>query len=77
MPRRLLLAADIVADVAGTLRAEDRAILRAVVAELREKARSLAASRGMALELSPEMDRLTPTIRRLAASLDPESEHRS
>lgn len=76
MSRRLLLAAEIIEDVADTLGRADRDALDCVAAALRSRAADLAVGRGVGLELSPAMARLSPTIRRLAAALDPESEPR-
>jgi hypothetical protein len=75
MPRRLLLAADIVSDVAGALGRTERAVLETAAAELRAKAREVSLDHGLALDFSPEMDRLRPSIRRLASALAPEFEH--
>ena len=76
MPRRLLLAAEIVLDVAATLGSIERADLEAVAAELHARARDLADGQGVDLDHSPEMERLRPSIRRLAAALAPEAEYR-
>lgn len=74
MPRRLLLAADIVSDVAGVLGRTERAMLETAAADLRARAREVSLDHGLALDFSPEMDRLRPSIRRLASALAPEFE---
>lgn len=76
MPRRLLLAADIVLDVASTIGGVERQELEMMAAALQDRARLVAAREGLELDHSPEMDRLRPSIRRLAAALDPEADFR-
>lgn len=76
MPRRLLLAAEIVLDVAGALPGVDRSGLEAMAEELRAGARRLAEAQGVPLDDPPGMERLRPSIRRIAAALDPEVDYR-
>lgn len=72
MPRRLVLAAEIVMDVAESLPEPDRSRLVAAASDLQSWAGELARRQGLALDFCPQMDRLRPSIRRLAAALDPE-----
>lgn len=72
MPRRLMLAAEIVRDVAHHVPEADRSMLESVASVLTVQAAGLAADLGIALELSPAMEAIEPSIRRLAAALDPE-----
>lgn len=76
MPRRLLLAADIVLDVASTIGGMERREIELIAEALQDRARLLAARDGLELDHSPEMERLRPSIRRLAAALDPETDFR-
>lgn len=70
MPRRLLLAADILLDVARTVNEADRPLLESAAAELAARAEELCAAEGVPLKLSPTMSALLPSIRGLAPSAD-------
>lgn len=74
MPRRLLLAADIVRDVAHSCddpRDVDR--LNAAAEQLDTLAKEVAQRNGIALELNGEFTDFGASIRRLAASMAPEA----
>lgn len=61
MPGRLLLAAEIMLDVAQTMADADRPLLEAAAEELLAAAQALAAETGVRLEYSPELTRLLAT----------------
>lgn len=54
MPRRLLLAADILRDVAREVNAADRPLLEAAADELAERAAELLADEGLDREPTPQ-----------------------
>ncbi len=66
MPRRLLVAAEIVRDAAAAQSASERSELEALAAEI-------AGSRGIELQGLTQFDTLLGAIRRIAAAVDPES----
>lgn len=74
MPRRLLLAAEIVRDVAAngsvTL---DAAALNALADTLEREAERLMALNNLNPSIDAEMQRILPTIRHLAAVFCPEA----
>ncbi len=74
MPRRLLLAAEIVRDVAAngsvTL---DAAALNALADSLEREAERLMALNNLNPSIDAEMQRILPTIRHLAAVFCPEA----
>jgi len=72
MPRRLLLAAEIVSDVAGSSDDPEFRRLLTVADDLRESARELGDRAGIDIRLCARMESLQPVIRRLAAAFDPE-----
>ena len=73
MPRRLLLAADIVRDVAHSCAdGVDTEALRAAADNLDALSKDVAQHTGVSLELNGEFAMLCASIRRLAAGLDPE-----
>lgn len=76
MPRRLLLAAEIVLDVARSLPAEQRSVLKSAAEDLKVAAATVSAETAIPLDLSPAMSTLPPSIRRLAAALVPEIDDR-
>lgn len=73
MPTRLLLAADILRDVARTVNAADRPLLEAAADELADRAAALCAAEDMPLDIDAEVAAMRPSIRRLAAAFDPEA----
>jgi hypothetical protein len=74
MPRRLLLAAEIIADVVQTSSEQERTRLLAAAENLRSLADEIGERSGLEMNYSPQMERLRPAIRRLAAAFDPEIE---
>ena len=56
MPRRLLLAADILRDVAREVNAADRPLLEAAADELAERAAALLADEGLDREPTPRLE---------------------
>lgn len=70
MPRRLLMAAEILLDVARTVNAADRPLLEAAADELVERAQMVSAAEGRSLDRSPGTAAHCPSIRRLAAVLE-------
>lgn len=76
MPRRLLLAADILLDVARTVNEADRPLLESAAAELAARAEELCAAKGVPLKLSPAMAALLPSIRGLTPPDGSTGDHR-
>lgn len=72
MPRRLLLAAEILRDVARTVDAADRPLLEAAADELVDKAAALCAAESRYAFPAPEMATIPASIRRLAAAFEAE-----
>ncbi len=72
MPRRLLLAAELITDVADTSEDPQRQQLLAIATQLRATAVEFGDRAGIDLRYGAYMDSLRPVIRRLAAALDPE-----
>ncbi len=74
MPRRLLLAAEIVRDVAANNAVIlDREALLRLAETLEAESRRLMALNNLNPTIEPEMERILPTIRHLAAVFSPES----
>lgn len=72
MPRRLLLAAELITDVAHTSDDRKRQKLLAIATELRATAVEFGDRAGIDLRYGAYMESLRPVIRRLAAAFDPE-----
>ena len=74
MPRRLLLAVEIIRDVAANQAVTlDREVLLRLAETLEAESRRLMALNNLSPTLEPEMERILPTIRHLAAVFSPES----
>ena len=76
MPGRLLLAAEIVLDVARSLPPDQRAVLESAAEDLKAAAASISAGTATPLDLSTALETLHPSVRRLASALVPEIDHR-
>ncbi len=72
MPRRLLLAAEIISDVAESSNDPEFRRLLTLADGLREIAGELGDRAGIDIKLCSRMESLQPVIRRLAAAFDPE-----
>ena len=73
MPRRLLVAAEIIRDAAATQSAAERSELEALAVELDRHAAAIAGSRGIELQGLTQLETLLGAIRRIAAAVDPEA----
>ena len=56
MPNRLMLAAEIMLEVAHTMNDANRALLEAAAAELAERAREMSAELGIPLVAAPSIE---------------------
>ncbi len=72
MPRRLLLAAEILRGVARTVNAADRPLLEAAADELVDRAAALCAAEGRSAVPTSELAAIPASIRRLAAAFEAE-----
>ena len=70
MPRRLLLAAAILRDVARTVNAADRPLLEAAADDLTDRAEEMLATDGLSSDRARETPAVGRSIRALAAALD-------
>jgi len=73
MPRRLLVAAEIVRDVAASQNASDRPELEHLASVLEKHALEIAGRRQIDLEGFPQLNTLLTSIRQIASAVDPES----
>ena len=73
MPRRLLVAAEIVRDVAASQNAPDRPALEHLATVLEKHASEIASRRQIDLEGFPQLNTLLTSIRQIASAVDPES----
>ncbi len=71
MPRRLLLAAAILRDVARTVDAADRPLLEAAADDLTDRAEEMLVTDGLSSDLARKTPAARRSIRALAAALDP------
>lgn len=74
MPRRLLLAAEIVRDVAanGSVSLDPEALIK-LAETLEQESERLLALNNLSRDIDGEMQRILPTIRHLAAVFCPEA----